>query len=240
MGPIRPAIFACFLTLSLASPVLAETAQHPTSEHLVDLSENHWCYGCVVKVVDKYDVLSGFQDHTFRGDWTVNRYELAAAVARAYSQIKLSHKLVLPSPADGKVRAIGVLPEHWAYHYVRKLAEENGLLDELFEAGSFHGDRVLTRKELAYAMSEFLSQMEKAMGRQLKVERRESQLAVDHDHSSVFQPHIELALNRYQFMNLHQDHTFRPNDPVTRYGLAAALCRVFELFEADQGQVANQ
>lgn len=246
MGSIRNRILAGCLSLGFivaATVANAEESQHENSQHLVDLTATHWCYDCTVAVIDQYGIMNGFQDHTFRGDWTVNRYELAAAVAKTYNRIRAVHKLELPSQASGKARSIGMLPEHWAYPYVRKVTEENNLLGRFFRQANakdnygkermvttFDGEKVLTRKELAYALSEFLQQMEKASGKQLAPERRQSQLAIDHDQRSPYQPEIELALNRYQFMNLHADHTFRPDDPVTRYGLAAALCKVFELF----------
>ncbi|MGV3523566.1 MAG: S-layer homology domain-containing protein [Candidatus Sericytochromatia bacterium] len=231
MGTLRTACISLILALVPASGTFAETALHPSSEHLVDLSANHWCYDCVVKVIDEYDVLSGFDDHTFRGEWQVSRYALAVAVARTYSQLKLERRLDIASVADGRAKTIGVLPEHWAYPYVRKLVEESGLLSMLMEKGNFQGDRVVTRKELAYALSEFLSKLETAMGKPLQTERRESQLAVDLDMRSPFRPSIDQALNRYQVMNLFADHTFRPDAPVTRYDLSASLCKIFALFE---------
>ncbi len=256
MGSIYKRIVAGCLSLGVvaaaSSVALAEEQMHDKSQHLVDLTEQHWCYNCTVAVIDQYGIMNGFQDHTFRGDWTVNRYELAAAVAKTYNRIRGMHKLNLPAAANGKARSIGILPDHWAYQYVRKLAEENNLLSRFFRqikveeqgiqrtATTFDGDKVLTRKELAYALSEFLQQMEKASGKQLAPERRTSQLAIDHDVRSPYQPDIELALNRYQFMNLHADHTFRPDEPVTRYGLAAALCKVFELFPDPVAQTAEK
>lgn len=241
MGYLRACILGGLLSLGLAAHAGAqEMAEHSTSAHLVDLSEAHWCHDCVVKVIDQYDIMSGFQDHTFRGDWLVNRYELAAAVARSYNQLKQTHHLKLASAATGRSQDIDVLPEHWAYHYVRKLVDENNLLSMMFFDGKYQGNKLLTRKELAYGMSEFLMKMEEALGHPLKVERRESQLAVDHDLRSIYQPYIDQALNRYQFMNLHADHTFRADAPVTRYDLAAALCKVFELFEKDADRLAHE
>lgn len=232
MGSIRTGVLSGVLTLCLAAAALANgDHEHMQSGHLVDLTSEHWCHSCVVKVIDDHQVMSGFYDHTFRGDWKVNRYELAAAVAKTWNYIKLTKNLDLPSPSDGKSRPIGVLPDHWAYHYVRKLAEENGLLAKMIVNGNYEGERELTREELAYGLSEFLQQMEMGMNRSLEPQRREAQLAIDLPRGGDYRAHIDMALNRYQFMNLHSDHTFRPNRSVTRYELAAALCKVFDLFD---------
>ena len=246
MGSLRTGVLSGVLTLVLATAAGAETSMHSSSDHLVDLTSQHWCHDCVVKVIDKYGIMTGFLDHTFRGDWNVSRYELAAAVARTYNLIKLSRKIELP---DIERRELGVDvnddaskrlgPNHWAYQYVRKLAEENGLLGKLFDKGDFNGEQNLTREELAYGMVEFLEQMEKSMGRSLDPGRRETQLAVDLDPNSPYHKYVDLALNRYQFMNLHADHTFRSDRPVTRYELAAALCKIFDLFEMNGGQLAE-
>lgn len=235
MGHLRASLCGILLSLSIAQVASAESSLHPGSAHLVDLTADHWCHDCVVKVIDKYSVMNGFQDHTFRGDWTVNRYELAAAVVKTYTQLKQIYDLELPD-SDDPQREIDVLPDHWAYHYVRKLAQENGLLNMMFYNGKYEGDKTLTRKELAYSMGEFLGQMEEAMGHSLNTgsDRRHSELAVDHDLRSDYYPYVEKALNHYQFMNLHADHTFRPDAPVTRYDMAAAVCRVFELFALEE------
>jgi len=238
MGPlsrIRRAAIACSaFSLFCAGPALAETQLYPASAYLVDLSEGHWCYDCTTQVVDRYAILGGYQDHTFRGDWAVDRYTLATAVARTLSLIQLSEGLPTIEAKTARERTAGVLPEHWAYPYVRKLSSEQGLLSLMLEQGQLHGQKTVTRKELAYALSEFLGYIEKLRGQPLNTERRTSQLAVDLEARSAYTRHIELALNRYQFMNLYADHTFRPEQPVTRYALSAALCKVFELFDQEK------
>lgn len=231
MGYLRRLSIAGSLLLLSTSAALAQTQRYPDSHYLVDLSTGHWCYDCTVKVIDEYKILSGYQDHTFRGDWSVSRYALAAAVARTLSLLQQREKLEAPSAPVGAERSAGVLPDHWAYPYVRKLRTENGLLDQMVAQGEFNGDQPLKRKELAYALSELLSHLEKSRGKSFRPERRQSQLAVDIESRSNYKPYIEQALNRYQFMSLYSDHTFRGDQIVTRYALSAALCRVFELFE---------
>lgn len=233
MGSLRTFVASGLLSLSLCAAASAETIMHPASDHLVDLTSDNWCHDCVVKMVDTFGVMSGFADNTYRGDWTVNRYEFAAAVARSYNQLKLFYKLNLPDTGSS-ARPMGVSPDHWAYPYVRKLAQENGLLAKFFEDGNFHGERVLTRAQLAYGMVDFLQNMEKKMGHPLDTPRRQSQLADDIDERSPYKPYIEKALNNYQFMNLLRENKFQPEQKVTRYELTAALCKAFALFDIEK------
>ncbi len=238
MGTLRS--FACVIASAclLSQTAFAETISHSHSEHLVDLSRSHWSHDSVVKVVDTYPIMQGFQDHTFRGDWTVNRYELAAAVAKTFNYLQSSHKLDLPVL---KISSnTGVSPDHWAYPYVRKLFQENGLMAMLIQDGNFNGTQVVTRKELAYAFSELLGLIEAARQQPLMAEKRVSQLALDLEPRSPYQASIHQALNQYQFMTLYADHSFRPDAPVTRYALAASLSKVFEAFEPTVSMTQSQ
>lgn len=215
----------------LGSAAFAQADNKPASSYLVDLSKNHWCYACSTDIVDKYQVLSGYQDHTYRGDWDVNRYTLAAAVARSFEYIQMQFGLDVYPEVTRKVPNIGIPSDHWAYSYVYQLAIKNDLLSQLFSDNQFNGEQVVTRKEMAYAISEFMVYLERKSGKQLIPERRQSQLAIDLEQRSPFNDYIELALNRYQFMNLYEDHTFRPEEAVTRYDISASLCKIFKIFE---------
>lgn len=231
MGTLRSVACVIASALILSQAAFAEQSSHSASEHLVDLSRSHWGHHCVVKVVDTYPIMQGFQDHTFRGDWTVNRYELAAAVAKTFNYLQSSQKLSLPVLKTSY--STGVSPDHWAFPYVRKLAQENGLMSMLIQNGSFNGDQVVSRKELAYALSELLSLIESSRKQPLMNEKRVSELAIDLKPRSPYQQSIHQALNQYQFMSLYADNSFRPEAPVTRYALAASLCKVFEAFETE-------
>jgi hypothetical protein len=61
-GPIRPA---------WAAPAAAE---------MHDLAPEHWAFQAVEGLIERYGVMSGFPDNTFRGAKAVSRYELAASL----------------------------------------------------------------------------------------------------------------------------------------------------------------
>lgn len=67
-----------------AAPASAFT---PVSE-LKDVPPNHWAYNAIQSLVEKYEVLEGFPDNTFRGNRTLTRYEMAAAVAKVMAKVE--------------------------------------------------------------------------------------------------------------------------------------------------------
>ncbi|EKE02562.1 MAG: hypothetical protein ACD_20C00361G0001 [uncultured bacterium] len=49
-------------------------------DELTDVSESVWAYDALKDLVEKYNVIEGYPDKTFRGARTASRYELAAAL----------------------------------------------------------------------------------------------------------------------------------------------------------------
>ncbi|MGE5707203.1 MAG: iron uptake porin, partial [Bacteroidota bacterium] len=67
-----------------AGPIWAFT---PTSE-LTDVSPDHWAYNSIKTLVDRYQVMEGFNDNTFRGAKYVTRYEQAAVLAKVMAKVE--------------------------------------------------------------------------------------------------------------------------------------------------------
>ncbi|HEY9857780.1 MAG TPA: iron uptake porin [Stenomitos sp.] len=59
----------------------------PVSE-LKDVTPDHWAYNAIKALVEKYQVMEGFPDNTFRGTRTISRYELAAALAKVMARVE--------------------------------------------------------------------------------------------------------------------------------------------------------
>lgn len=49
-------------------------------EELTDVDSSHWAYQALADLVEKYDVIEGYPDYTFRGDRKATRWEMAAAL----------------------------------------------------------------------------------------------------------------------------------------------------------------
>lgn len=57
---------------------------------LVDVDPNVWAYKALKELVEKYDVLEGYPDNTFRGNKPATRYELAQALYEVLKVVDLA------------------------------------------------------------------------------------------------------------------------------------------------------
>ena len=101
---------AASITLSVL-PVFSASAQSDVSyedllvENGGDLETGHWAAEAIENLVDKYGVMSGYPDKKFRGQRTLTRFEMAAAL---YQVMKYVDKSVqdavagIPKPAMDK------------------------------------------------------------------------------------------------------------------------------------------
>ncbi|MBY0450744.1 MAG: iron uptake porin [Cyanobacteria bacterium] len=71
-----------FLTGATGAFLGAMTPVHALAsvDELSDVDRNHWAYEALRDLVEKYDVIEGYPDKTFRGNKQPTRWELAAAL----------------------------------------------------------------------------------------------------------------------------------------------------------------
>ncbi len=55
---------------------------------MVDLAPDNWAYPAIEVLMDRYHIMGGFPDHTFRGNDLVDRYQLAAILARVMDRMQ--------------------------------------------------------------------------------------------------------------------------------------------------------
>jgi hypothetical protein len=73
------------------SPNLANPAMQslPNVEDLSDLTPDHWAYKYVKNLNDRYNLLTGYPDSTFRGNQPFTRYEFVAVLAKVFERAEL-------------------------------------------------------------------------------------------------------------------------------------------------------
>ncbi|MBX2861807.1 MAG: iron uptake porin [Vampirovibrio sp.] len=81
---VTPLLLAASVFLTGATGFFLEAmtpAQALTSvDELSDVNSSHWAYEALRDLVEKYDVIEGYPDATFRGDRAPTRWEMAAAL----------------------------------------------------------------------------------------------------------------------------------------------------------------
>lgn len=71
-----------FLTGATGAFIGSMTSAHAITsvDELTDVNPNHWAYEALRDLVERYDVIEGYPDHTFRGERAATRWEMAAAL----------------------------------------------------------------------------------------------------------------------------------------------------------------
>ena len=89
----RIAAIGLSLAILGAGPVLAQDKKDdqrrftPISE-MTDVTPDHWAYPAIKALVEKYQIMEGFPDGTFRGAKYITRYEAAAALAKVMARVE--------------------------------------------------------------------------------------------------------------------------------------------------------
>ena len=95
----KSVVLALALPLAL-SYTTSSFAYVPASE-MTDLSTNHWAYKAIESLSDKYGVMTGYPDKTFKGSKYITRYEMAASLYKVMTKVEeLIAKANKPGASD--------------------------------------------------------------------------------------------------------------------------------------------
>jgi len=107
--------------------------------NFTDLSSNHWAYEAIKKARAK-NLVTGYNDQTFRPNQALTRAEMAALLARVKG-IEYNNSSILPYQ-DVKI-------EDWYYPYIAALFEK----DLISKDTSFRPNQLATRAEFVYLLA---------------------------------------------------------------------------------------
>lgn len=85
---VKKLLASLLLVTSLGSFTPLTAPAQALTDNLKDVSSDHWAYNAIKELVDKYQVMSGFPDNTFRGGRTFTRYEAAAALYKVMLRVE--------------------------------------------------------------------------------------------------------------------------------------------------------
>lgn len=190
-------------TLILSSAVLAFSLMGTPALAASDLSENHRFYDEIDYLIDK-EVITGYEDGTFRPDKTVTRAEAAIMIGKLKG-------------LDGTPKATGftdVSPSSKASGYIAA-AQEAGYLNG-YPDKTFRPDAVITRGDMAILLSNiFTLPLWSTYG-----------IKDISSNMKAFQPINQLV--SYNIAAGYPDRTYRPLTNVTRGQFSAFLARGLE------------
>ncbi|VEP14528.1 S-layer protein (fragment) [Hyella patelloides LEGE 07179] len=90
-------IFICLIISSIngISAVNAQTfpvsqVPYPSVSKLKDVAPSDWAYEAVQLLIDRYGIVTGYSDNTFKGNQSLTRYEFAAALNEVLQRVEES------------------------------------------------------------------------------------------------------------------------------------------------------
>ncbi|WP_281270829.1 S-layer homology domain-containing protein [Meiothermus luteus] len=182
-----------------------------------DVPKDHWAAQAVAEVVAR-GWLQGYPGGQFRGEVTLDRYQLATTLARVLAESPLPVR-------EAEVRFKDVKPDHWALPGIRRMVGEG--LVEGFPDGTYRGGAGLTRYQLALVLDRLTQNL--GIGTPAKVLRPEDLPGGHWAEAAV------LRMVALEVLPLGSDGRFRGAEPVNRYQMARALWRIAQLIPGPKG-----
>ena len=181
------------------------------------LSRTIYARSCtVVLKVYHSNFIIGYPDGEFKPNRNVTRAEISTMLVRALginAERTFNHMLPFSD----------VKPNHWALNFIKKIYEEKLMLGD--KSGTFRPDRFATRAEIATVLVRL---------RGLKPEIPQEQLFNDVKENDWFNGYVYTAV-KAGLIQGYPDHSFKPNNPVSRAEFVTMLDRV--LYREDVAQV---
>jgi len=237
-------IYFIFFFMILQTKTYAET----NLDSLVDLNEKHWSYNSVIKSIYKYKCMNGFPDHTFRGDYSIKRYELASIILSLIKQIEVSKNISLETQPKFRVNQLNkvnlfysdVPISHWSFKNIFELNYKYRLRFFSYNTDKFDGDRYVNRYELAFIIDKIIFLIDnkvlsyKTNSFTKKDINKYSLECPNFDNSCKYnltKKSVDNVTQIYKIMSGSTKNSFKGQDNISRYQLAVTLVKTIEYIE---------
>ena len=177
-----------------------------------DVPAGHWAYNDV-NALAKNGIIS-YGDGNFFGNRNATRYEVAVMVANIYCKKKNMQFVTYTNPFSD------VPSNHWASRAVTTLAAEG--LEEGNGDGTFHGNRNITRYELATLIAKLLT------SNNAKTIYSKTNPFSDVPRNNKNYDGVMIAAGS-GIVSGYGDGTFRGDRSMTRYEIAITLNKVYKI-----------
>lgn len=184
------------------SVVDINTLDVPEKVIFTDLPADHWAFDYITQLALD-DIISGYEDKTFKPNGNVTRAELAKMLAASFK-------------LEGTAKYSDV-NNHWADTYISSVGEFVPVKDN-----QFRPNEEATRQDVAVALVNILDKTEKMKLQESKLTFDDIPM-IDEEYIS----HIGKAVSG-GIISGYGDGTFRPQEPITRAEVATMICRIIK------------
>jgi hypothetical protein len=217
---VKAIISAILVVAPVNSVAYAAGNVNVTQINFVDISDKHWANSAIMDLA-KSQVISGYEDGSFKPEKHVTREEFAALIAKTFY-------LDLPS-SDSKQTYYDVSPDRWSFPYVE--ASKDFLTGYYPPSGKaiFNPITDATREDVAVALVKTLGYQPDELKDERILERKFYDLE---SISPNLRTYVALAVEKRIFDG-YPNGTFRGDKQVTRAEVASLLHRVVKNASTD-------
>ncbi len=202
------------------------------SDDIVDLHKEHWAYSSTKKLIDNYDVLQGFPDHTFRGENLVNRYEFSVIILNLINYLSDKKKMNIRASIKPIEKSFSdIPPNYWALKPVLELKEKYSIILSPPDEINFSGNKNINRYELAYGIDLVLNTVlsKNKLNRNPYEQLKED---LNNNNQSWDKKSEKNITNSKIMVGFGEKNDFSGNTEVNRYQLAVTLIKAIEYIES--------
>ncbi|SDD65574.1 S-layer homology domain-containing protein [Paenibacillus sp. UNCCL117] len=214
-------MLSAFLFIAIAAPAVhASGDRYVTQITFVDMNESHWANSAITDLA-KSQIISGYEDGSFKPEKHVTREEFAALIAKTFY-------LDLPG-TDSAQTYYDVSPDRWSFPYIE--ASKDFLTGYYPPSGKaiFNPTTDATREDVAVALVKTLGYQPDELQDNKILERRFYDLG---SISPNLRTYVALAVEK-QLFDGYPNGTFRGDKQVTRAEVASLLHRVIKNASTD-------